>query len=286
MKSWFFTVAASAVACSSPDVAAPATAPPPEPVAALPADACSTNEVPLALTYYDHVADKQLAPVTAGGVDGWLTLDTGSSLTFLYGPTNVTDRKPITIGCETFDVIQRDFAGGSFRGKPILGVLGADFLITKTAELDYPGKRIVRYAKDAPPDAEGYLVIPWEDASGHIGVRAEIDGTRHMLLFDTGAGHAMLGWTDGRPGDQEIAVVDVNGDQIRAFLGESTIAIAGETKRAPVLRIPHWPYYESYAKTLHPEMEGLFGRTALGFRRVIFDPKAHVMRAGPIVPTP
>ena len=68
--------------------------------------------------------------------------------------------------------------------------------------------------------------------------------------------------------------------------GDSDVKLGAETKRVPAYRIPKWPYFEGYQKDLHPEMAGLFGLSALGFRRVVIDAKAGTMKLGPIQALP
>jgi hypothetical protein len=278
-------------ACAAPSSSSTSTrAEPPSPPSApeSPLDetaACAINVVPLTLTYADGVADSQLVPVRVGAEEGWLAIDTGSALTFLYGPDSL-EKRPIEIGCETLPVITRDFPRESHGGRPILGVMGADFFVTKTTDVDYPGGRIVRYANDVPVDTTGYSVVRWEDAEGHIAVRVAIDGRPHVLLYDTGATHALLLGESGRPRDEETAIQDVDGNIVRAWLGDSEVQIGSEVEREPVLRVPEWPYFASYAKELHPEMAGLFGRHAMGFRRIVVEPKTHLLRLGPIRETP
>jgi hypothetical protein len=233
------------------------------------------------VTFEEGAIDGQLVSARAGDEDGWLAIDTGSSLTFLYGADSLR-KKAITIGCETLEVITRDFPRERHEGKPILGVMGADFFVAKTTDLDYPGKRIVRHARGAPAGTETYAVVPWEDASGHVAVRVAIDGQAHLLMYDTGATHALLVGAGGRPGDEETAIGDAGGNVVPAWIGESEVALGAEVRRESVLRVPRWHYFESFAKDLHPEMAGLYGRHAMGHRRVVFDPAAHLLRLGPI----
>lgn len=244
-------------------------------------DSCATNVVPLTVTYSGGRISDQVVPVRAGEEEGWLAIDTGSALTFLYGPDSLV-KTPIVVGCETIEVITRDFPRERFQGKPIVGVMGADFFTSKTTDFDYPGGRIVRHTKDAPAGTEGYLEVPWIDAAGHIAVRAEVDGTSHVLMVDTGSPHVLLVGVAGRPTDEQTGIQDAGGNIVDAWIGDSEVVLGGEKKVAPVLRVPDWPYFESYATSLHPEMAGLFGTSAIGFRRIVVDPAAHVLRLGPV----
>ncbi len=295
----FFSVALGACSVSTSDPAPTGTLPPAPPAKGpdAPADtppattppSCATNVVPFVLEYGTDVVDTQLVPVKTASEDGWLSLDTGSEQTFVYGKDDASRKYEITIGCESFKVIRRDFQRDTYEGKPILGVLGADFLVKVRSELDYPGKKIVRHidASSQPRDIDGYSQAEMMlDAAGHIAVRAEVDGTKRLLMVDTGSPHVLLVPVEGRPTDKKTAVQDATGASVPAFIGDSDVKLGSETKRVPAYRIPAWPYFESYQKELHPELAGLFGLSALGFRRVIIDAKAGTLTLGPIVPLP
>lgn len=292
---FFFSLLLSACGSSSTEPGGPTPAPTQEPGGTPPVTppvetppACTTNVVPFIVEYGREVVDTQLVPVKTATEEGWLALDTGSGLTFVYGKDDAKRNYDVTIGCESFKVIRRDFEREEYEGKPILGVLGADFLRTALSELDYPGKKIVRHldASSKPQAIDGYTEAAILDANGHIGVRAEVDGTSRVLMVDTGSPHVLLVPVEGRPTDRKTAVQDVTGESIPAFIGDSDVKLGTETKRVPAYRIPAWPYFEGYQKELHPELAGLFGLSALGFRRVVIDAKGGVMKLGPILPLP
>jgi predicted aspartyl protease len=241
----------------------------------------------------------QFVPVRVDGNDALLTVDTGSSTTFLYGPEDHARAYEVDIGCETLRVMRRDFAARSYDGRPVVGVLGADFFLTALTELDYPTGSIVRHHDERDHAPNGGITggnatdvhVPIVDAAGHIAVRAVVDGSEHLLMMDTGAPHVVLAWTPGRPDDTKIVVEDVNGTTIDAYVGNSQVAIEAvggpsEERTLPVFRIPSWPYFESYAKTLHPDMAGLYGRSAIGFRHVVVDEAAGVLVLGPLQTPP
>lgn len=251
------------------------------------ASACTTNVVPLVLTFRsDGLPDAQLVPVVFGGVAGYFAIDTGSGLTFVYGKTDATPKYDVTIGCETLRVLRRDFPPEAHEGKPILGVLGADFFLKVTTDFDYPGKRIVRHLTGAPAGVSAYPTVPLIDANGHIAVRAGVDTGSYVLMVDTGSPHVLLVPAAGLPGDRETKVQDVTGELIPAFIGESEISLGGEKRKAQTYRIPSWPYFEGYQKDIHPDLRGLFGLSGLGFRRIVVDKPAGVLRLGPIQTPP
>jgi hypothetical protein len=244
---------------------------------------CDRNEVRLELSFHlDGLPDSQLVPVRTRKGEGWLAIDTGSARTFVYGPTSLTTQ-PITVGCEQLDVISRDFEAEDFGGKPILGVLGADFFLEHDSDFDYPGRKIVRHrAGSRVGGVEGYASVPLTQAGGHLAMHAQVDGTSRLLMFDTGSPHLLLVPVDGRPGDKPTQVQDASGAVVDAWEGDSDVVFAAESRRVPTLRIPKWPYFEGYQKDLHPELAGLLGLSTMGFRRIVFDKAANVVRLGPI----
>lgn len=275
-------IALVAVGCSTTDGNTGTSTDPNDPSA----DGCATNSVPMLVKFSGGYASDQFVPVTVDGTQGYFTIDTGSSSTFVYGPDDHTAHFAVTIGCETVDVIRRNFAPSVVDGKPVLGVLGADFFREVTTDFDYPGKKVVRHHGAPPADTDGYLTVPIIDASGHIAVESTVDGAPKLLMVDTGSPHVVLAWTDGRPEDQKVNVEDINGTLIPAYLGDSEVTLESETKRIPVYRIPSWPYFQSFAKKLHPDLAGLYGRSSLGYRRFVVDSSASVLRFGPIQPIP
>lgn len=117
-------------------------------------------------------------------------------------------------------------------------------------------------------------------------MRAEVDGVPRVLMVDTGSQHALLVPVEGRPGDRRTTLRDVTGADVNGYVGDSNVTLGGEAKRVPAWRIPSWPYFEGYQREIHPELSGLFGLSALGFRRIVFDAKAGVMKLGPMQPLP
>lgn len=229
---------------------------------------------------------RQFVPVRVNGQNGYLTVDTGAGESFLYGPDDFRATHPVMLGCETVMVMQRDFAASTIDGVPVLGVLGADYFMTALTEIDYPRRRVIRRRDGSIPGEPGEIRVPLVLAKGHMAVRAEIDGEDRLLMVDTGSPHVVLAWTAGRPGDEKVAVQDMSGARVDAFLGDSRVELERETREVPVYRIPDWPYFESYAKSLHPDLAGLYGRSTLGNRRVIIDARAGELRLGPLEALP
>lgn len=290
MKHGLFLFLPFVVACStssaldsSPPGPGPSTEPSDASAPDSPTESCETSTATLELTFADGHPDAQLVAVKLAGNDAWLTIDTGSERTFLYGKDSLATRA-ITIGCETLKVISRNFEGRDYAGKPIVGVLGADFFVNVPTDFDYPAHHIVRHIKSAlPTDVDGYTTVSYElDSAKHVLLRASVDTTPHLLMFDTGSPHVLLVPAQGLPTDQPTQVADVNGAVIDAFIGDSDIAIGPEKRRVPTYRIPKWPYFESYQHALHPDLDGLFGLTAMGYRRIVFDTANKKLLLGPI----
>jgi hypothetical protein len=274
--------------CTAPGTETRPTEPPPKNDPPAAPTACDTNTVPLEITFAKGIVDGQLVPAKSGGTDGWLAIDTGSAHTFLYG--TAPKEKPVTIGCETFSVDSYDFSDDPYDGKPILGVLGADFFTTRSVDFDYPGRKIVRHKQGVPPntapDTAGYAIVPYENLGGHIGLRATVDGQQHLLMVDTGSPHVLLVPFEGRPTDEKTQLSDASGALVDAYFGASVVTFDNETRTVPAYRVPKWPYFEGYQKELHAELHGLFGRSSIGYRRIVIDVEAKELRLGPIQKTP
>jgi hypothetical protein len=261
--------------CRPTELASPPEAPATEP-----------DVVELVLTFDDGAPDSQLVPARTATAEGYLALDTGSASTFLYDPDEREGQ--VTIGARTtLTVSGRDLPPETFAGKPILGVLGADFLLAGPSELDYPGRRIVRHRGRRPCEHDdGCVVTPFLDAEGHIAVRVEIDGAPKLLMLDTGSRHTLLVGESGRGGDERAQSAGIDGLPFDVFVGTSELTLAGERREVPVLRASAFPYFESFARELHPDLAGLLGLTSIGFRRIVIDPEAHVLRLGPLERVP
>lgn len=247
---------------------------------------CERSELTLHYEVDSGFMGRQFVPARVNGRSGYLTVDTGAGESFLYGPDDFRANHPVMLGCETVMVMQRNFASSTVFGAPVLGVLGADYFMAAPTEIDYPRRRVVRHREGGVPSEPGEFGVPLVSAKGHMAVRADVDGQERLLMVDTGSPHVVLAWTAGRPGDEKVAVQDMSGARVDAFLGDSQVELERESRDVPVYRIPDWPYFESYAKSLHPDLAGLYGRSTLGNRRVVIDARAGELRLGPLAPLP
>lgn len=273
-------------------------------------DRPARNTVPLVTTIEDGVADCQVVPVEFRGQEAWLALDTGAPITFLFtelvaesrtdspddsrtGPDDPDDGAEyveyagtVEIGCESRRLPgYGDEAIGveMLRGKPIVGILGLDYFSDVPAEIDYPGNRIVRYLDGAYPASYRELPgLPLHGLeSGRALIDVVIDGAELTLMVDTGAHDTILiGSSD--PGAGELMQVQTaDGRRWYVRLGEAVLELPGEPARTvPVMRARDIGYFGPELRELGAD--GLFGLTSLGWRRVIFDFAAGVLRFGPL----
>lgn len=249
----------------------------------------SLSIVPLVTTREDGVADSQVVPIRFEDEDAWLALDTGAPFTFLFsnpdGPEYVEDAGVIEIGGKQWQVPgYRDEAIGveMFQNKPIVGVLGLDFFTGVPAEIDYPGGRLVRYLDGRLPASDlGLPTMPLRGReSGRALIDVVLDETEMRLLFDTGAHDTILVNVAGDEDDELTQVQTADGRVYRVYVGEAILDLPAEGSRAvPVLRAPDLSYIAPELR--ETDTQGLFGLTSLGWRRVVLDFDAGVMRLGP-----
>lgn len=115
-------------------------------------------------------------------------------------------------------------------------------------------------------------------------MRVNVDGVPLRLMWDTGSPHLLWVGAEGRPGDEPSLAQDVEGSRFPMFAGPARLEIAGlEPREAPViLRAPRFPYFEGTVEALGGNLHGLAGQSVFGWRRLVFDPAARVIRIGPL----
>jgi hypothetical protein len=250
----------------------------------------SSNVVPLVTTLEDGVADSQVVPIRLDNMHAWLALDTGAPFTFLFsdpaGPEYVDHAGTIEIGCEQWKVPgYRDKAIGveMFQDRPILGVLGLDFFLDVPVEIDYPGGRLVRHLDRLLPAGDRRLpAVPMcGRACGRALIDVMLDDRKLTLMLDTGAHNTILIDVAGKEGDERTEVQTADGRTWEVYLGDAFLSLPGEDPRpVPVMRAEDLPYIAPELRENHAH--GLFGLTSLGWRRVVFDFDAGVLRLGPL----
>lgn len=247
--------------------------------------AAAYNEAPLILTFADGVADSQVVPVELNGAAAWLALDTGSAGTFLFrgpdDPPYVAHAGTVRIGSAVLHLPGYGAEGigpEMFEGKPIVGILGADFFLPR-GEIDYPGGRVVVWGNQPIPGARALPSLPLRVAGDLARVTVRLDGRDLDLMFDTGAHDTVLLGVDGLPGDEAAAVQTADGAESPVYAGTALIELPGEAaRRVPVLRALEIPYISSWLVD-EQGANGLLGLTSLGLRRIIFDGRR--LRLGP-----
>lgn len=228
------------------------------------------------------------APVEHEGRSAALFLDTGSALTFLYlgadGPAFVERAGSIDTGCETVEVAGRAFASdGDVEGLPVVGILGADYLLGGTSALDLAGETLARWPRGATvPGTEGFAAAPFDDVQGHIIAPVVVEGEPVRLMVDTGSPHLLWLGQQGEPGDEEVQTTDAEGNLLTFYLGTALLEMGGEEPvEVPVLRAPSFPYFEETVRALGGDIHGLLGLSALDTRLVIVDPASSTLLLEP-----
>lgn len=249
---------------------------------------CTRNEVPLTVTFTDEgFVDAQVVPVTFDGVEGWLALDTGAGITFVFGeegdPEYVEHVGDAQVGCETVPMalLTLEAIGVEmFQGKPILGILGLDFFTARPAEVDYPGGKVVRYVSEAP-DTRGLVAVPGDYVGGRIVLDAALDAVPMRLMFDTGSPHTIHVGAMAAPGDEEVQLGTADGAVTTVYEGPAALALGTNAPRPiTVWRAPTFPYVEEELVEL--DAAGLLGASGLGVRRMLFDRAGSALWLGPL----
>jgi hypothetical protein len=231
---------------------------------------------------------------------GYLAMDTGSALTFLYlgreGARYVEYAGRVRIGREVFDLPGRNFQEDDDRGIGIVGVLGADYLLDVPSVFDPRSGLITRYPEDAGKpvgeraiDAiETVAEVPFEDVGGHIIVTVRVDGRDLRLMWDTGCPHLLWLGEGGREGDEEHTGEDVEGGRFPMYFGTAMLEVGGgedggaseDAREIPALRVPRFLYYEGTVEALGGNIQGLAGQSVFGRRVMVFDAARGVIGLG------
>lgn len=250
------------------------------------------SRVPIAFTtpgdIKTGVIGGMVVPVAHNGRVGYLAIDTGSALTFLYLGKNGAEYQPhagnVTIGSETLTLPGRGFDADDETSIGIIGVLGADYFVQQPCVFEPAHARITRFPDPAsPPPApvEGATRVPFELVAGHIIVQLRADGRDLRLMWDTGSPHLLWLGEEGVEGDETITGEDVEGGRFPMYLGSATIELPGESpRRVTTLRVPHFPYFEGTVKALGGRIDGLAGQSVFGARSLTFDVPAGVIHVG------
>jgi hypothetical protein len=203
-----------------------------------------------------------------------LLVDTGSQITFLTlppgSPDYVPDAGALYIGGQLRAMAGRPYATNeSIDGRPVVGTLGADFMLEQPTEIDRTAQRMRR----SPPwDAGSWVALPYENVQGFLYVRVTLDGRAVRIGFDTGSPDLMLDDAGANPGDQEVSSQDAYGNPITFYLGTGQLSWTGEGQTTvPVLRTLSFPSFEDSNKLVGGEIDGLFGLSAWPSEQLRFE---------------
>lgn len=233
-----------------------------------------------------------VVPVAYQGRVGYLAIDTGSALTFLYLGEDGPEYKPragrVRIGAETLTLPGRNFDADDETEIGIVGVLGADYFVDRPCVFEPAGARITRFPDPAappPPPPSNATRVPFEIVAGHVILRLRVDGRTLRLMWDTGCPHLLWLGQEGRAGDEAITGEDVEGGRFPMYLGSAALELPGEPPRqVATLRVPRFPYFEGTVEALGGEIDGLAGQSVLGARSLTFDVPAGVIHVGSAAP--
>jgi len=245
---------------------------------------CTPQDVDLVVDRSSLGPSRIFARILYRGQPAALLVDTGSQLTFLSNPGR-PDGEPnvgeVTLGCETRSLPGRPFSSDERAdGLPVVGFLGNDYFFERDRELDLRNHVLKASAESEPI---GWTRLPYENVFDFIFVSIVLDGVPLRLGFDTGAVHTLWLRQAGRPGDTEVSTQDAYGNMLTLYLSTAPLQLVDEPeRRVPVLRAPSFPSLEDGNRLLPGQIDGLFGLTSMGDRRIRIDAKRSVIWLSPL----
>ena len=242
--------------------------------------------ITLVVTGSGSTVDRLYAPVRHKGQDALLMLDTGAAMSFLHMGLKAARYTPkagsVEIGGYTLELAGRNFDPSTHDGKPVVGTLGADFLLLGVGDLDLKCGKLTVYLGGAKAPGATWPAVAFDDVQGHVITPVKLDGQALRLMLDTGAQHTLWLGQQGKPGDQTVQTTDAVGNVLTLYLGTASLALGSDpVKQVPVLRAPSFPYLEQTVKILGGNIHGLLGLSSLVGRSIIFDGAASKLRLEP-----
>jgi hypothetical protein len=242
--------------------------------------------VTLVVTGYGTQVDRLYAPVRHKGADALLLLDTGAAKSFLHmgvkAPRYTPKAGVVELGGYKLELAGRNFDPSTLGGKPVVGTLGADFLLLGVGDLDLKCGRLTVYLGGAKAPGATWPTVAFDNIQGHVITPVKLDGQALRLMLDTGAQHTLWLGQQGQPGDTPVQTTDAVGNVIQLYLGQAKLALGSDPlKDVPVLRAPSFPYLEQTIKILGGKIHGLLGLSSLSGRSIIFDGAASKLRLEP-----
>lgn len=236
---------------------------------------CALTNTPVIVDGVSGVPSRVHIQVTYNGASAVLLVDTGSNTTFLQEPLGSPDPLPdagaITIGCRDLEVIGRPEAADSpVNGLNSVGTMGTDMFLSGPTKLDFDASAISSHLPGSPfTEAASWPNAAYDLDKGLVLPHVSLDGTPVRLVLDTGSDHTL--WLGQQPqaGDVEVDTTDAMGNQVKLYLGTTTLTIGAWSGSVPVLRAPSFPYLEQTVTDLGGNVAGLLGLSSLGAAFVI-----------------
>lgn len=244
---------------------------PPDPAA------CTDAPLDLLATRWQGAPTALYVPATWDDAAVALHLDSASAYTVLFvegEPAGwVDDAGTVTVGCDTLTLPGYRGLGQlpDVRGRAVVGMAGADWLLRSPVDLDIRGAELRRFAT-APATWETAPWVTYDLVGGEMLVDATFDGRPVRLVVDTGAAHAVWLGEAPEPGDVEVTTEDALGDPLTVWQGSAEIGLAGEAWEATMLRAERFPVLEAVSAQLGVPLDGLLGLSAFPGGRIYLDP--------------
>jgi hypothetical protein len=236
---------------------------------------CALASTPVIVDGVSGVPSRVHIQVGYNGAPAALLVDTGSNTTFLQEPLGSQDPLPdagvISIGCRTMEVIGSPEAADSpVNGLNSVGTMGTDMFLSGPTKLDFDAGAISSHLPGSPfTEAAAWPNAPFDLDKGLVLPHVSLGGTPVRLVLDTGSDHTV--WLGQQPqaGDVEVDTTDAMGNQVKLYLGTTTLTIGAWSGSVPVLRAPSFPYLEQTVTDLGGNVAGLLGLSSLGAAFVI-----------------
>lgn len=206
-------------------------------------------------------------PAFVGERASLLHLDSASSTTLLFARDAtgwVSDYARATVGCETLSLPGYGGLGvlPDVEGRPVVGMMGADWLTAAPTLLDVDRGQLVRRPRDLGA-VDGGVTVPYQLLGGKYLLDVTFDGKPVRVILDTGAGHTVFVDPTPRPGETEIVTEDALGNPLVLHQGTIELAVGGRSKVVTLLRATRFEILEQISAQLGVPIDGLIGLSAL-----------------------
>lgn len=239
----------------------------------------------LLLTDSDGLVHRAFVPAQLDGGDIVLWFDTGAMGSHVvHGNTGPATEPPRTvlIGGEPHALPSwRSRFQPGIAGLPMKGTLGIDTVVKHPTEMDFKGGCLTTFDDDAVPTyASAWPTVNVDMVNGMIVTDVEVDGRAQRMLFDTGVDETILVTPEAVTAKGErIVLPDVYDNPIVLIRATATMKWAGATRVSPIERTTEFHTFDMLG--LGPTVRGMFGITAMGARRILFDPNRRTIAVEP-----